>query len=79
MRFYGAPPMADAEIPEGYSHEDGVYWERDYGKTPSGGDYSEILYFDKDGNLVPPEPSHTCKIRECMSDGTLVGEVSGLI
>lgn len=41
--------------------------ERVYGKTPSGGDYSEICYID-DKRMV---------IRECKEDGTLIAETWG--
>lgn len=71
--------MTDAAIPDGYSHEDGVYWERKRGGTPSGGDYSEILFIDETGCLVSPEMARSCVVRECMSDGTLIKETSGLL
>lgn len=41
--------------------------ERVYGKTPSGGDYSEICYID-DKRMV---------IRECKEDGALIAETWG--
>nr|DAQ63738.1 MAG TPA: MORN repeat variant [Caudoviricetes sp.] len=41
--------------------------ERVYGKTPSGGDYSEICYI---GN-------NRMVIRECKEDGTLIAETWG--
>lgn len=46
-------------------------------KTPSGGDYSEIYYMDKDGNPTDEDEAVTCVIRECKSDGTLLNEVFG--
>lgn len=48
-------------------------------KTPSGGDYSEIYYMDKDGNFADKEDAVTCIIRECKSDGTLLNEIHGMV
>lgn len=48
-------------------------------KTPSGGDYSEIYYMDKDGNPTDKEDAVTCIIRECKSDGTLLNEIHGMV
>ena len=47
------------------------------GKTPSGGDYSEIYYFDSDGNPSDEEKASRCIIRECKADGTLLNEIFG--
>ena len=47
------------------------------GNTPSGGDYSEIYYFDLDWSNVDEENASNCIIRECKSDGTLVKETFG--
>ena len=52
-------------------------YERHDGKTPSGGDYSEIFYLDDAHNLVEPEIATQCIIRECKSDGTLIMETYG--
>lgn len=52
--------------------------ERIYKKTPNGGDYSEIFYFDNDGNAVDSEKATKCIIRECLNDGTLVNEIFSL-
>lgn len=41
--------------------------ERVYGKTPSGGDYSEICYIDNNQMVI----------RECKEDGTLIAETWG--
>ena len=41
--------------------------ERVYGKTPSGGDYSEICYIDNNRTVI----------RECKEDGTLIAETWG--
>lgn len=48
-------------------------------RTPSGGDYSEIYYMDKDGNFADKEDAVTCIIRECKSDGTLLNEIHGMV
>ena len=43
--------------------------------TPNGGDYSELLYFDKDGKVIETEENAVRGVvRECKSDGTLVCE-----
>lgn len=47
------------------------------GKTPNGGDYSEIYYFDADGNPVDADVAVRCMIRECAADGTLINEIWG--
>lgn len=47
------------------------------GNTPSGGDYSEIYYFDSNLNNVDEKIASKCTIRECKSDGTLVKEIFG--
>ena len=52
--------------------------ERHEGPTPNGGDYSEIFYFDDDDNPVDKTQATRCVIRECLNDGTLVGEIHGL-
>lgn len=42
--------------------------------TPNGGDYSELYWFDREGNVVDTEEEAVKGvIRECKSDGTLVG------
>lgn len=51
--------------------------EKVYGKTPLGGDYSEIYYFDDAGNEVEPDKATNCIIRECLEDGTLINETRG--
>ena len=47
------------------------------GKTPNGGDYSEIYYLDDNGNLVDETEATKCTIRECKADGTLINEIFG--
>ena len=44
------------------------------GKTPVGGDYSEIYYLDDHGNIVDSSEAKQCVIRECLNDGTLLRE-----
>lgn len=68
--------MASA-IDDAYQHEDGFYWERSYESTPSGGDFSEIIYLDGEGNLSTPDSATRCVIRECAKDGALINEVLG--
>lgn len=46
-------------------------------KTPSGGDYSEIYYFDDDNNPIDEKQASKCVIRECKKDGELVNETWG--
>ena len=57
----------------------GKHYERLNEPTPNGGDYSEIYYYDKDGNPVDAEQAERCVIRECKNDGSLVGETIGMI
>lgn len=47
------------------------------GKTPAGGDYSEIYYYDSDGSPIDEEKASKCIIRECKADGTLLNEIFG--
>lgn len=51
--------------------------ERKVGKTPNGGDYSEIFYMDKDHNLVEKERAEICIIRECKENGQIISEIIG--
>lgn len=51
--------------------------EKIMGKTPNGGDYSEIFYLDKDGNLTDRQKAVRCIIRECKMNGELVNEIFG--
>ena len=44
------------------------------GRTPHGGDYSEIYYFDTDGNVVDETEAVRCVIRECTKQGELIAE-----
>ena len=53
--------------------------ERIDGPTPSGGDYSEIVYLDDSGNCVDETSATRCVIRECKLDGTLLFETWGLV
>lgn len=45
--------------------------------TPSGGDYSEIVFFDDKFAIVDESEATRCVIRECKADGTLVCEAWG--
>ena len=51
--------------------------ERILGKTPNGGDYSEVFYFDEDGNLTDLQKAVRCIIRECKLNCELVNEILG--
>ena len=51
-----------------------VTHERREGKTPCGGDYSEIFYMDDQGNAVDASAATWCMIHECRADGTLIRE-----
>lgn len=50
---------------------------RVYEPTPNGGDYSEIVFFDDNGDIVKEENATRCVIRECKNDGTLLAETWG--
>lgn len=43
-------------------------------KTPNGGAYSEIFFFDEAGNAVDEEKADRCVIRECKANGDLLFE-----
>ena len=43
-------------------------------RTPNGGAYSEIFYFDKAGNAVDESKATRCVIRECKKNGELICE-----
>lgn len=44
------------------------------GKTPNGGDYSEIYFFDDKGNPIDQKNASRCVIRECKENGELLKE-----
>ena len=48
-------------------------------KTPNGGDYSEIFYFDKDGQMVDETKAVRCIVRECTNDGNRIKETWGTV
>lgn len=48
------------------------------GKTPNGGDYSEMFFLDKDRKLTNEENAVMCVIRECKKNGELVAETYGI-
>lgn len=52
-------------------------YEKTIEKTPNGGDYSEIYYFDDEGNNVDETIATRCVIRECTKDGELINEIWG--
>ena len=43
--------------------------------TPNGGDYSEIFYFDDDGNSVDKTVATKAVVKEYKNDGTLINEI----
>lgn len=52
---------------------------RDNNPTPNGGAYSEIHFFDDDGNSVDETEATRCVIRECTADGDLLNEIWGVV
>lgn len=54
-------------------------YKRNDEETPSGGAYSEIYYFDDDGNPADEEEATRCLIRECDKNGNLLNEVWGTV
>lgn len=46
-------------------------------KTPNGGDYSEIYYFDDSNRPVDESKATKCIIRECKANGEIVNEIIG--
>ena len=54
-------------------------FKRVEGKTPHGGDYSEIYYRDDKGNVVDESEATMFALRECKKDGTLVSETFGFM
>ena len=46
--------------------------QRIQGKTPAGGDYSEVWYMNNNGDIVEKDFATQCMIRECLNDGTLI-------
>jgi len=53
--------------------------ERRDGPTPRGGDYSEILYFDDDGNSVDKELASRAIVKEYEKNGTVINEIFAII
>ena len=53
--------------------------ERINGKTPSGGDYSELVYLDENFKNVDEKDAKFCVIYEYLNDGTVVGTTYGTI
>ena len=52
--------------------------KRTNGKTPNGGDYSEVVFLNDAGDSVDETVATKCVIRECKADGTLVNEIIGI-
>ena len=48
-------------------------------KTPFGGAYSEMYFFDDNGNSVDEENATRFVIRECAENGDLLNETWGYI
>ena len=46
--------------------------KREYGPTPHGGDYSEIVYLDEEGNPTDEDNAVEGAIYEYKADGTYV-------
>ena len=55
-----------------------VNYERVNEKTPCGGEYSEIFYFDDNRNPIDAEKATIFVIRECDCDGNLIKETYGI-
>lgn len=47
--------------------------------TPSGGDYSEIYFFDNNGEPADEKKAVRCVIRECAKNGDLIQEIWSLL
>ena len=52
-------------------------FQRIDGKTPNGGDYSEMHFLNDKHEEVPREEATQFMIRECKMDGTLISTVYG--
>lgn len=52
---------------------------RDNNPTPSGGAYSEMWFFDDNGNVVDEKEATRCVIRECAANGDTISETWGTI
>lgn len=52
---------------------------KDNRKTPNGGAYSVIYFFDDEGNSVDEKEATRCVIRECDKDGNLLNEIWGTV
>lgn len=53
-------------------------YERINEKTPCGGEYSEIFYFDDNNNPIDAKEATRFVIRECDCNGNLIQETVGL-
>ena len=63
----------------GYEKNDRKSLKRIMGKTPNGGAYSEIYFFDGSGNIADEAKASTCVIRECAENGDLIAETWGTV
>lgn len=43
-------------------------------RTPNGGAYSEIYFYDENGNAADESVAVRCVIRECKANGDLINE-----
>lgn len=53
--------------------------KRENGKTPNGGDYSEITFFNDAGEMVDEKIATNFILNECKKDGAIVGTIYGRI
>ena len=53
-------------------------YKRCNGPTPSGGAYSDIYYFNDNGESADEAVATKCVIRECAADGSLLCETWGI-
>jgi len=70
----GEGVLAD-EVPAVGENSPIITSERRDKPTPNGGDYSEIFYFDDDGNSVDKTVATKAVVKEYKIDGTLINEI----
>jgi len=74
----GSPVDESVSIDEATPVDEGsslITSERRDNPTPNGGDYSEIFYFDDDGNSVDKTVATKAIIKEYKKDGTVINEI----